>query len=92
MTDFPLKVPLTTKAGDTISSVTLRRMRVKDIKAVERARIDGGDVDAGAMALAAVCDLPIEVVDEMDVEDFTMLSEKLEGFLPKPKGSPKTGK
>lgn len=89
MTDntFKLKVPLARKEGDTISSVTMRRMKVKDMRAIEKARIASNEVDAGAVALAALTDLPIEVIDEMDIEDFTVLSERMVDFLPKPKAA-----
>ena len=80
--EYTLKVPLD-NGGTKITKVTLRRMRVKDIKAIEAAAKGGTDMDAGVVALANACDIPVEVIDEMDVEDFTALSEKLASFLPK---------
>jgi hypothetical protein len=32
---------------------------------------------------AALCDLPMEAMDEMDAADFASISEVLGGFLPK---------
>ena len=86
--EYALKVPLD-NGGTKITKVTLRRMKVKDIKAIEAAGKDG-NMAAGVAALAAACDLPSEVIEEMDVEDFTALSEKLASFLPKVR--PNTGK
>ena len=32
---------------------------------------------------AALCDLPMDAMDEMDAADFASISEVLSGFLPK---------
>lgn len=86
---YKLKVPLD-NGGTQITTITMRRMKVKDIKAIEAAG-KTSDMEAGVAALAAACDLPPEVVDEMDVEDFTAASEMLASFLPKARPI-KTGK
>lgn len=68
----------------TISEVTVRRPKVKDLRAMERAREPGGtEMDQGVAMAAALCDLAVEVVDEMDAADFASVSEVITGFLPK---------
>lgn len=67
-----------------ITEVTVRRPKVRDLRALERAREPGGtELDQGIAMAAALCDLPVEAMDEMDATDFAAISEVLGGFLPK---------
>lgn len=68
----------------TITEVTVRRPRVRDLRAMEKMREPGGtELDHGIAMAAALCDLPMEAMDEMDAADFAAISEVLGGFLPK---------
>lgn len=78
-----LRRPVTI-GDETISEVTVRRPKVKDLRAMERAREPGGsEMDQGVAMAAALCDISIAVVDEMDAVDFASISEVITGFLPK---------
>jgi Phage tail assembly chaperone proteins, E, or 41 or 14 len=78
-----LRVPLTDKEGGTITIVTLRRVKVKDIKAMEAKRIEAGDFDATITLASVLSGLALETLEEMDAEDFVSLSEVVTSFLPK---------
>lgn len=67
-----------------ITEVTIRRPKVRDLRAMEKMREPGGtELDQGIAVAAALCDLPPEAMDEMDAADFASISEVLGGFLPK---------
>jgi len=67
-----------------ITEVAIRRPKVRDLRAMEKAREPGStDLDQGIAMAAALCDLPLAAMDEMDASDFAAISEVLGGFLPK---------
>lgn len=67
-----------------INEVAIRRPRVRDLRNLEKLREPGStELDHGIAMAAALCDLPIEAMDEMDAADFAAISEVLGGFLPK---------
>ncbi|MEJ1939290.1 phage tail assembly protein [Nostoc sp. NIES-2111] len=67
-----------------ITEVTIRRPKVRDLRAMEKLREPGGtDLDQGIAMAAALCNLPLVAMDEMDAEDFAAISEVLGGFLPR---------
>lgn len=67
-----------------IAEVTIRRPKVRDLRAMEKMREPGGtELDQGIAMAAALCDLPLAAMDEMDAADFAAVSEVLGGFLPK---------
>lgn len=82
MTTFKLAYPIT-HDGKEISEVTLRRAKGRDLEKIEAAEDGGGQMLGALTALAALADLPLEAVREMDAEDIADLSEKLPAFLPK---------
>ena len=70
--------------GKTIAEVTIRRPKVRDLRAMEKMREPGSsELDQGIAMAAALCDLPLEAMDEMDATDFAAISEVLGGFLPR---------
>lgn len=67
-----------------ITEVAIRRPKVRDLRALEKAREPGStELDQGIAMAAALCDLPLAAMDEMDASDFAAISEVLGGFLPK---------
>jgi hypothetical protein len=82
--NYTLQSPIKTNDGSTVKSVEIKTVKVRHLKAAEAARKDGDDMMAGIALIAAVTELPVDVVEEMDARDFTALSEKLADFLPKP--------
>lgn len=67
-----------------VTEVTIRRPKVRDLRAMEKLREPvGTELDQGIAMAAALCDLPLSAMDEMDAGDFAAISEVLGGFLPK---------
>ena len=67
-----------------ITEVTIRRPKVRDLRAMEKMREpEGTELDQGIAMAAALCDLPLDAMDEMDAADFAAISEVLGSFLPK---------
>jgi hypothetical protein len=67
-----------------VTEVVIRRPKVRDLRAMEKMREpEGTELDQGIAMAAALCDLPLEAMDEMDAADFAAISEVLGGFLPK---------
>jgi len=67
-----------------ITEVTIRRPKVRDLRAMEKMREpEGTELDQGIVMAAALCGLPLEAMDEMDAADFAAISEVLGGFLPR---------
>ncbi len=72
------------KVGDkTIAEVTIRRPKVRDLRALERAREPGmNQMDQSIAMAAALCEIPAEAMDDMDATDFAAISEVISRFLP----------
>ena len=86
MTDTArVKLVLPIRVGERmITEVAIRRPKVRDLRAMEKLREPGStELDQGIAMAAALCDLPMEAMDEMDAADFASISEVLGGFLPK---------
>jgi hypothetical protein len=67
-----------------VTEVAVRRPKVRDLRAMEKAREPGStELDQSIAMTAALCDLPMDAMDEMDAADFASVSEVLSGFLPK---------
>ena len=50
----------------TIAEVTIRRPKVRDLRAMEKAREPGmSEIDQGVAMAAALCDLPLEAPDHL---------------------------
>jgi hypothetical protein len=79
-----LQTPITGTDGKLIKSVVIGTVKVKHLKSAEVARRDGDEMMAGIALLAAVTELPVEVIEEMDARDFATISEAMGSFLPKP--------
>lgn len=82
--NYTLQTPIKLPDGSTVQNVQIGSVKVKHLKAAEVARQGGDDMSAGIALLAAVTDLPVSAVEEMDARDFAALSEALADFLPKP--------
>jgi hypothetical protein len=83
MNETRVKLSIPLKVGDEmIAEVTIRRPKVKDLRAMERAREPGAtEMDQGVAMAATLCDLPLQAMDEMDAVDFASVSEVVARFL-----------
>ncbi|NPE59287.1 phage tail assembly protein [Dickeya dadantii] len=73
---FTLSVPYTTAAGATIETITLQRLRVKDLKAIRRISEKPGDWDD--LLLARSAGLVPEDLDSMDLGDYLELQKRFQ--------------
>lgn len=84
---IPLKHPITSATGKTITHVSLRRPQVVDMLAARRASGEAGDQTATLIANLS-CLAP-EDIDELDAADFRALSNAVFGTEKKtPKAKP----
>lgn len=83
---IPLKYPFEFE-GVTYNKITLHRPRAKDLRVIKG---DGDEIDQGFALLASCARLPVEVIDEMDADDFVSLSELIVDFFPEGE-TPKNG-
>jgi len=78
-TEKVIKLNYPVKVGDTtVDSITLTRPKVKHLKAMDG--VDG-DVSKAETLISAISGQPIAVITNLDGEDFTRISEELNGFF-----------
>lgn len=67
----PLAFPVT-HDGKTYDALTFRRMKARDALLAEG---EGEQIMAGYKLFAALADVPVEVILDLDMEDMTAVSE-----------------
>lgn len=72
---IPLFYPITTPTGDNITTVTLTRVKQKTMKELRKRHKNDMDNFGDAMLLSA-SHLTEEDLGEMDMEDYTYISER----------------
>lgn len=75
--DFPVTVE-----GQEYKDLTMRRPKVKDMKAAEKTSTD--DSDTETMLFANLCEVPPAVIDELDMIDYAKLQDQYRVFLSGP--------
>lgn len=80
--DYPLKFPVELRNAqgellDTVTKVTLRRLKGRDLKALDTAK---GDGSRSLALLGAATSLPPSTVELLDFADVTALLEVVESF------------
>ncbi len=78
MTTIELKHPVTV-AGREIASLALRRPKVKDQLAAEKA--SGGNAEKEIRLFANLCEVEPAVIEELDLADYRQVQEAYSGFL-----------
>ncbi|WES88057.1 phage tail assembly protein [Dickeya fangzhongdai] len=73
---FSLSIPYTTAAGVRIESLTLRRLQVKDLKAVRKVSTVPDDWDD--LLIARSSGLVPEDIDGMDLADYLALQKRFQ--------------
>ena len=77
--DYPIEIKSPNGGVTTAASITLRRMKAKDLKHVKP---DTADNPYSTIPLiAALAGIPIESADEIDMIDLKKIQEKLSVFL-----------
>lgn len=73
--ELTLQYPFTTAAGQTISTVTVRRLKVRDIKAITE-QSDGKIAELEALGVSRMVNIVPEDLEEMDAADYQKLKER----------------
>lgn len=71
--------PITSK-GQTFSKIDLRRPRVKDLRHLNGPSAYADPISAQNAFLSSVSELPTEVFEEMDLQDYQEFTEFVETF------------
>lgn len=75
-----LQYPFSTAAGQTVSTVTIRRLKVKDLKAIGE-QSGGSEVLLELNGVARMCGLVPEDLDEMDAADYQVVKARFLEFV-----------
>ncbi len=59
--------------GETFDALTLRKMKAKDLVAGDLAK---GDAQRAIAIFASMAGVPVQVIEELDVDDFEKLGEE----------------
>ena len=73
--EIKLKFPFTTPTGQKIEAVTVRRLKVRDIKAISD-QANGNPAQMELLGVARMASLVPEDLDEMDAADYQVLKER----------------
>lgn len=79
--EFPVDLP----DGTVLAEITIRRPRAKDAAVVEEAS-GQGETAQGLAMLACLTGLSVDVISELDLDDFTKASEVVADFFPQSQG------
>lgn len=75
---YSLQFPYTTSVGQRVDSISLKRLKVKDIKAVKKSAMTRNWDDA---LLSRMTGLVPEDIDEMDAQDYMALQKRFQQLL-----------
>lgn len=76
-TKIDLKHPVTVD-GQTYTSLTMRRAKLRDQRLAAKQK---SDVDSEITLFANLCEVPPNVLDELDMVDYAQLQEVYRGFF-----------
>lgn len=80
MTEIVLAYPVEREGAEALSRIAVRRPRVRDIAAMESAR-ERGEIASIVAGIASMNAIAVDVVEEIDAEDFARVTEALVPFL-----------
>ena len=73
--EIKLKFPFVTPSGQKIESVTIRRLKVRDIKSISD-QAEGKPAQLELLGVARMASLIPEDLDEMDAADYQVLKDR----------------
>lgn len=79
MTEITLKYPVTLATGKVIDKLSLRRPKVRDLKAVQRAHDKSEEQELALLSLLA--GLTPEDIEELDLADYKSIQDTFRGML-----------
>lgn len=84
----PLSEPVTFE-GREITEIRIAKPKVKDLKRMNAALEGITDrLDQGVVMASALTGYPVEMIEDLDTDDFTAVSEVIADFFPKGTASP----
>ena len=84
MTLIKLKYPIIVN-DEQLNEINLpERLKLKHMKAMDKAT---GEVSKIAALIGAMAELPIQAIDQLDIEDFNVIAEVAGGFLAQSQGT-----
>ena len=78
MAGLTLQHPIPGNDGKPITDLTFRRLKAKDMR---RMALAANNEERGLVMLSCATDLPMDVIDEIDIDDVTNATEALADFL-----------
>ncbi len=80
MVTVELSYPVEREGQEPLTRVVLKRLRVREVAALEAAK-ERGEIAAIVAIVASLNDLPASVVEEIDASDIERITEALVPFL-----------
>lgn len=80
MTTVVLKYPVP-HGNAVLTEITLRRAKVRDVAAGDKARITDGDFAATVAMIASMANLPVDVIMDVDATDIAALGDAMSAMI-----------
>ncbi|TXF11932.1 phage tail assembly protein [Pelomicrobium methylotrophicum] len=80
--DITLKHPVKLATGQMLAKITLRRPKVRDLKAAQR--VSDKPEEQELALIAALAGLTPEDIEELDLADYKAIAESFRGMLDQP--------
>lgn len=78
MAGVTLQYPIPGKDGRMIGELTFRRLKARDMRRLATAP---NEEERGLIMLSCASELPMEIIDDLDIDDVTAATEALTDFL-----------
>jgi hypothetical protein len=80
-TEFKLQYPIEREGAQTITSLSMRRAKVRDMQKFMK-MLDQGDASKAMQeVLSDLCNVQLHVILDMDIEDYAPMMEAFNDFL-----------
>ena len=80
-TDFKLKYPLVREGAEPITTLSMRRVKVRDMQKFMKMLDTGDSAKAMQEVIADLCTVQIHVILDLDLEDYSPLMKAFQDFL-----------
>lgn len=87
MDSYKLKYPVEVEGQEPLTELTFHRLRTKDMRALRQAN---DDFERGLVTLSRIAQVPLELIDELDVDDLNAALDAMADFLPETASAPNT--
>lgn len=87
MDSYVLKHPVQIEGQDPVTVLMFHRLRTKDMRVL---RQEKDDFERGLVTLSRIAQVPMELIDELDVDDLNAALDAMADFLPETASAPNT--